>query len=107
LSGLKARLAARGARGGFSKMGICRPDAIPQAAERLAAFVAKGRHGQMAWMAERMHWRGDPTALWPEARSVIMLAEAYTPGKTRSPISTGRRWRRSASTRATATTTTW
>jgi epoxyqueuosine reductase QueG len=43
-------------------------------------------------MAERMHWRGDPTALWPEARSVIMLAEAYTPGwKTRSPISTGRK----------------
>lgn len=26
-----------------------------------------------------MAWRGDPTALWPEARSVIMLAEAYTP----------------------------
>jgi epoxyqueuosine reductase len=26
-----------------------------------------------------MGWRGDPTALWPEARSVIMLAEAYTP----------------------------
>jgi epoxyqueuosine reductase len=30
-------------------------------------------------MAERMAWRGDPTALWPEARSVIMLAEVYTP----------------------------
>jgi epoxyqueuosine reductase len=26
-----------------------------------------------------MAWRGDPTALWPEARSVIMLAEVYTP----------------------------
>jgi len=26
-----------------------------------------------------MHWRGDPAALWPEVRSVIMLAEAYTP----------------------------
>ena len=33
----------------------------------------------MGWMAERMGWRGDPAALWPEARSVIMLAEAYTP----------------------------
>lgn len=38
-----------------------------------------GWHGQMKWLEERMHWRGDPTALWPEARSVIMLAEAYTP----------------------------
>ncbi len=33
----------------------------------------------MRWMAERMGWRGNPAALWPEARSVIMLAETYTP----------------------------
>jgi epoxyqueuosine reductase len=64
---------------GFTALGICAPDSIPHAAGRLAEFVAKGRHGQMGWMAERMHWRGDPSALWPEARSVIMLAEAYTP----------------------------
>jgi epoxyqueuosine reductase QueG len=41
--------------------------------------VADGRHGQMGWMEERMHWRGNPAALWPEARTVIMLAEPYTP----------------------------
>ena len=40
---------------------------------------ARGWHGDMAWMGERMSWRGDQTALWPEARSVIMLAEPYTP----------------------------
>lgn len=79
MTDLKTRLWAEARAAGFSKMGICRPDAIPQAAARLAAFVDTGRHGQMGWMAERMHWRGDPTALWPEARSVIMLAEAYTP----------------------------
>ena len=61
-------------------MGVCRPDAIPDAAARLAAFVDAGRHGQMGWMADRMAWRGDPSALWPEAKSVIMLAEIYTPG---------------------------
>jgi epoxyqueuosine reductase len=33
----------------------------------------------MGWMAERTKWRGDPTALWPEARSVVMLAESYAP----------------------------
>jgi len=60
-------------------MGVCRPDAIPEVMSRLERFVDEGRHGQMAWMAERMHWRGDPSALWPEARSVIMLAEPYTP----------------------------
>ena len=60
-------------------MRVCKPSAVPKITERLQAFVDQDRHGQMRWMAERMHWRGDPTALWPEAKSVIMLAEAYTP----------------------------
>jgi epoxyqueuosine reductase len=30
-------------------------------------------------MAEREAWRGSAAALWPQARSVIMLAEVYTP----------------------------
>ena len=33
----------------------------------------------MAWMAETAARRGDPRALWPEARSVIMLAMNYGP----------------------------
>jgi epoxyqueuosine reductase len=35
----------------------------------------------MRWMAERIGWRGSPAALWPEARSVIMLAELYPPAE--------------------------
>lgn len=64
---------------GFASFGVCRPDATPETAERLAQYVAEGRHGDMAWMEDRMHWRGSAAALWPEARSVIMLAEPYTP----------------------------
>ncbi len=77
---LKEALRARALAEGFVKMGVCAPDAIPQAADALSAFVGAGHHGQMGWMAERMHWRGDPAALWPDARSVVMLAESYTPG---------------------------
>ena len=76
---LKERLRRFALDAGFVKTGVCRPDAVPEAAARLATFVDEGRHGQMAWMAERMHWRGDASALWPEARSVVMLAEAYSP----------------------------
>jgi epoxyqueuosine reductase len=76
---VKERLIARALEEGFVKVGVCRPDAVPEAAERLRAFLAAGRHGQMGWMAEREEWRGNPAALWPEARSVVMLAEAYTP----------------------------
>lgn len=76
---LKARLSQFALTEGFAKIGICRPDSIPLAPSRLAAFVEQGRHGQMGWMADRMEWRGDPASLWPGARSVIMLAEPYTP----------------------------
>ncbi|MEM8978091.1 MAG: tRNA epoxyqueuosine(34) reductase QueG [Pseudomonadota bacterium] len=76
---LKACLTAYALEAGFSRVGVCRPDAVPETAERLQAFVDAGYHGQMAWMAERMGWRGSPAALWPECRSVIMLAEVYTP----------------------------
>jgi epoxyqueuosine reductase len=79
LTGLKPALEAMALAEGFAMMRICRPDAIPQAADRLADYVTAGRHGQMGWMAERMGWRGNPAALWPEAQSVIMLAEPYAP----------------------------
>jgi len=77
---MKEALAARAAEEGFAAMGVCAPGAVPGLGERLAAFVAAGRHGTMGWMAERMHWRGDPAALWPAARSVVMLADLYAPG---------------------------
>lgn len=76
---LKARLIEQSRLEGFSDIGICRPDATPETAERLAAFVDAGYHGEMSWMAERMGWRGSASALWPEAQSVIMLAENYAP----------------------------
>ena len=76
---MKERLRDRALAEGFSGFGVCAPDAVPEAAARLARFVDEGRHGQMAWMAERMEWRGSAASLWPEARSVIMLAEVYTP----------------------------
>src|SRR5574343_149612 len=76
---LKAALTARALEEGFSKVGICAPDAAPDTAGRLAEWLAEGRQGQMGWMAERAEWRGSAAALWPEARSVIMLAEVYTP----------------------------
>lgn len=60
-------------------MGICAPDANPQLPAQLAEWLDAGRHGQMHWMAERTHWRASPGTLWPEARSVIMLAELFTP----------------------------
>lgn len=76
---LKNRMQAQALAEGFALVRVCTPDAIPQVPDRLFQFVDAGYHGQMAWMADRLAWRSNPAALWPEARRVIMLAEPYTP----------------------------
>lgn len=76
---LKSRLVEQARGEGFVSARICRPTDVPHVPDRLQKFVESGYHGQMGWMADRMHWRGNPAALWPEARSVVMLAESYTP----------------------------
>lgn len=75
----KDQLIAQAKAEGFSAAYVCRPDAIPHVPARLAEYVALGYHGQMGWMAERMQWRGNPAELWPEARSILVLGESYTP----------------------------
>ncbi len=78
-SDLKTRLVQQALAEGFVACRICRPWDVPEVPARLEAFLDAGYHGQMGWMEERKHWRGDPAQLWPEAQSVIMLAESYTP----------------------------
>lgn len=79
MDGLKDRLVAMALEEGFDLARLCRPWDVGHVPDRLATFLDKGYHGQMQWMADRAHWRGNPHALWPEARSVLMLGESYTP----------------------------
>jgi len=76
---LKADLELKAREEGFDDLRICRPWEVPEVPEQLEAFLQKGYHGQMHWLAERRAWRADPSQLWPEAKSVIMLAENYAP----------------------------
>ena len=79
MAALASRLRAMALEVGFADMGICAPDAMPETAGRLQAFLKAGLHGDMDWMERRATWRGSPAALWPEAKSVIMLADNYGP----------------------------
>jgi epoxyqueuosine reductase len=49
------------------------------AAARLGAFLAAGRHGEMEWMATTAERRAHPRAMWPQARSAIVLGVNYGP----------------------------
>ncbi|NKL95706.1 MULTISPECIES: tRNA epoxyqueuosine(34) reductase QueG [Rhizobium] len=70
---------AESAAKGFDLCRITRPDAIPQAKERLGQFIDAGRHGTMDWMAETRDRRGDPRTLWSEVRSVVVFGLNYAP----------------------------
>ncbi|WP_439872626.1 tRNA epoxyqueuosine(34) reductase QueG [Rhizobium leguminosarum] len=70
---------AESAAKGFDLCRITRPDAIPQATERLGQFIDAGRHGTMDWMAETRDRRGDPRTLWSEVRSVVVFGLNYAP----------------------------
>jgi epoxyqueuosine reductase len=66
---------------GFDAVAVTSPDAIPLAPARLKQFVAEGFHGSMGWIAETLERRADPRVLWPEVRSVIVLAMNYGPDR--------------------------
>jgi epoxyqueuosine reductase len=75
----RTTLLAQARRFGFDAVGIVAAAAPGEAGPRLARFLGAGRHGEMAWMAERAEARADPRVLWPAARSVIMLGVNYAP----------------------------
>ena len=76
---LRALIEREARRAGFDAVAVTTPDSIPLAAPRLADFVAAGFHGSMGWMEETLARRGDPRTLWPEVRSIVMLAMNYGP----------------------------
>ncbi|MDG4893356.1 tRNA epoxyqueuosine(34) reductase QueG [Mesorhizobium sp. WSM4976] len=76
---LRALIEAEARRAGFEAVALTRPDAIPLAPARLAEFVSDGFHGSMAWIAETLERRAEPSTLWPEVRSIVVLAMNYGP----------------------------
>ena len=77
---LAALIRDRAVAHGFVACGITDADAAPSAGERLRAWLAEGRHGDMLWMEARADQRASPRGLWPEVRSIVMLGMSYTPG---------------------------
>jgi epoxyqueuosine reductase len=78
---LEEAVRARACELGFDLCRFARAEAPPQMGERLFAWLAGGAAGDMGWMAETAARRASPQALWPEAKSLILLALNYGPAE--------------------------
>ena len=76
---LKEAIRAEAERIGFVACGFARADSTPAAGLDLTRWLEAGHHGTMGWMESRADQRVAPTALWPDARSVIALGMSYAP----------------------------
>lgn len=73
------RLRDEARRLGFVAVGFADASDDPLVGRRLDEWLVAGFHGQMDWMEARADVRRGPQAMWPEARSVIVLGMSYAP----------------------------
>jgi epoxyqueuosine reductase len=78
---LKHRIKAKAEALGFDACGFASVEDSWPATGRLEEFVALGRHGTMDWMEQTAQRRAHPRAMWPEARSAIVLGVNYGPDR--------------------------
>lgn len=64
---------------GFDGVRFTRAQLPEHIGAHLEAFLECGRHGDMTWLQTRARERKQPTALWPDVKSVIMLSVNYGP----------------------------
>ena len=76
---LKDRIRAQALALGFEACGFASAADPWPAGERLEAFVEAERHGSMDWMQDTLQRRAHPQAMWPDARSAVVLGVNYGP----------------------------
>ncbi|GJL99703.1 MAG: epoxyqueuosine reductase [Methyloligella sp.] len=78
-SELKSELMKQARLEGFDLVGITEAQLPALNKVAFGEFLEKNWHGDMLWMEEKKQRRESPTHLWPEAKSIIMLAMNYGP----------------------------
>ncbi len=79
VAALKRKIAAEATAAGFDDIGFAPAELDAETQQNFLDWLQKGAHGDMAWMEETKDRRRSPDALWPDVRSVIVLAMNYGP----------------------------
>jgi epoxyqueuosine reductase len=82
---------ARALLEGFNKVGIAGAQSLVDEGRRLKEWLARGYHGEMGWMARDVEKRISPIEIFPQARSVVVVALNYfTPHQHQQSSHTGK-----------------
>ena len=65
---------------GFEKVGIVAAEPLTAEGGRLQEWLGRGYHGEMDWIAREPEKRSDPRLIFPEAKSIIVVALNYYTG---------------------------
>jgi len=76
---LRAWLDRAAADAGFASVHVTAASLPDHIGERLSAFLAAGHAGDMEWLADTAPRWAAPKAMWPDAKSAIILTMNYGP----------------------------
>ena len=62
---------------GFHKIGVARAEPLRQEGEHLREWLASGFHGEMQWIEREPEKRTDPKLIFPDAKSMVVVALNY------------------------------
>ncbi len=71
---------------GFDVIRVTDPSGLEPNAAYFQQWLDKGHHGDMDWMREKTDRRSNPRILWPNVKSIILLAMNYGPDQ--NPLGT-------------------
>ena len=88
---LRDRIKAEATALGFDLVGFTSAEPLAHS-ERLRSWVAQGFAGEMGYMSRDVDKRVDPSRVWPEVRSIIVLGMNYYTSSAMPEASPGRGW---------------
>jgi epoxyqueuosine reductase len=77
----KSRIRSLALAAGFDVVGFTSPQLPQTVSDGLLQFLALGHHGEMGWMETHAQVRAAPALIWPDAKTVIVLGQNYSPAE--------------------------
>ena len=91
MSSLTAKIREKAFELGFCEVGLVPAEPLVEESRGFFGWLESGYHGEMAWMAREPGKRADPKLIFPDAKSVVVVALNYfTPHEHADSIDTGK-----------------